>query len=120
MPMPSFANHQVTITEPGSRLVHGSPVPDWSPAKVTTRTLDRCLVQPFTTEESDDDPDTVRDAWKILLPGHEEPPTSAAKIIHQFSPDAYQVVGKPMPQPGTRAGSIDHWFLACEKWRSNG
>ena len=118
-PMPSFANHDVKVTEPGTRTVHGSVVADWSPAKVTVRTIRRCLVQPATTDESDTDPDTVRDAWKILIPGHAQPPTDQAKIEHPFSATVYQVIGEPMPQPAARGG-VDHWFLACEKWQTNG
>ena len=117
-PMPYFSRHLIRITEPGTRTVHGSVVPDWDPQKVTSRTIERCLVEPRTTEDSPD-PDTTADTWKVLIPGHQQPPTPLAKIVHPFSTSEYQIIGEVLTQPDTRGG-IDHYFLALEKWKTNG
>lgn len=118
-PVPTFADHTITVTEPGSRIVYGSPAPDWSPAKVTTREIGRCYVEPRTTEESESDPDTIRDNWKILIPGYATPPSSQAKIRHPFSPNEYQVIGQVMAQPSVSVG-VDHYFMMVERWGTSG
>ncbi|UXE04747.1 head-to-tail stopper [Arthrobacter phage Shambre1] len=117
-PVPSYANHTITVVEPGSRTVHGSPVLDWSPSKVTTREISGCLVTAKSTAESDT-PDTVRAGWDILLPPEASPPATTAKVRHPLAAGDYQIIGEVLPVPGI-SEPVDHWFMYCERWKTSG
>lgn len=118
-PVPSFADHTVTVVEPGTKLVQNSPVDDWSPAKVTTRDIGRALVEPATTEEGSSDPDTVRAGYKIKLRPEATPPSPKAKIRHPLAAGDYAVIGEVMAVPSPRGG-VDHWLLYVERWKNRG
>ena len=118
-PLPSFARHTITVVEPGSRVVHGSERDDWSAAKVKTRTIPGCLVTPKTTDESRTSADTVRAGFEILLPAGAAPPKNNHKIRHPLHGGDYAVIGEVLPIPGVTA-EIDHWFMYCERWKTNG
>jgi hypothetical protein len=118
-PLPSFARHTITVVEPGSRVVHGSPVDDWGPTKVTTRTIEGCLVTPKSSDESRTSADTVRAGFEILLPPDATPPKNNHKIRHPLKAGDYAVIGEVLPIPGVTA-PVDHWFMYCERWKTNG
>lgn len=118
-PLPSFARHTITVVEPGSRIVHGSQRDDWSPDKVTTRTIDGCLVTPKSSDESRTSADTVRAGYEILLPPDARPPANNHKVRHPLAGGDYAVIGEVLPIPGA-SKTVDHWFMYCERWKTNG
>lgn len=117
MPLPSFADHTITVVDPGTKLVHNSPSDDWT--KATTRVIRGCLVEPATTEESPRDADTIRASWRVKLPAEATPPKASSKIRHPLAAGDYQVQGEVMAVPGV-SQPIDHRTMLVERWRTGG
>jgi hypothetical protein len=52
--LPSWANQSITVVRPGTKESRGSVIPDWSPDKITKKTINGCSVQPASTSLSQD------------------------------------------------------------------
>lgn len=52
--LPSWANQSITVVRPGTKESRGSTIPDWSPDKITKKTINGCSVQPASTSLSQD------------------------------------------------------------------
>ena len=124
MSLPSFATHTVIVRSPGTKRVQGADVDDWSPAKVTERTIEGCWATPATTEELvGRGRDTTSDEYNVLLPDTDQnglpvvPPASNDKII--LSGGDYMVYGRVKEQPSA-SGDLDHYAFVAERWRTRG
>lgn len=115
-PLPRFARHTIKITDPGTRLVYGSEVKDWSAAG-PPRTA-RGWAIPAQTDEFNENRDAVRTGWNVYL----EPGTEITADSRLTLPDGndYHAIGDPapVPAPGTGPGrhGIDHIFVYVERW----
>lgn len=125
MPLPSFATHTIQILTPGTKRVQGADVDDWTPSKVTTRTITGAWVTPSTTEELiGRGRDTTSDDQNILLPDYNEdgtivvPPASNEKIRLENG-EEYHVHGRVKEQPSP-SGDLDHYAFIAEAWRTRG
>lgn len=117
--LPSFAQDTITILTPGTKRVHGADVVDWSPAAVSTRTVEGCWCSPASTSEmADRGRDTTLDAWNVLLDSEAVPPTSQDKVLLPNGRD-YRVQGEPTPEPSA-SGMLADWRLYLEKWTNRG
>lgn len=52
--LPSFCNQEITRIRPGTKVLRGSTVPDWSPDKVNELKIVGCSIQPTGTTLSQD------------------------------------------------------------------
>lgn len=114
-PLPRFARQLIRITEPGTRLVYGSPVKDWT-VPGSTRTA-RGWAVPAQTDEFNINRDAVRTGWNVYL----EPDTALTADSKLTLPDGkdYHVIGDPAPVPAPRTGpgrGLDHIFVYVERW----
>lgn len=124
MPLPkNLAHHTLTIKSPGKRLVYGSEVDDWSPEKVTTRTLERCIVEAKSTDENNNRRDTTTETYDVLIPASKDeekrPPSSRDRIKHPLASGDFTVNGKAMPVADGR-GRVDHYFCNVKRWSEGG
>lgn len=123
MPLPrSLARHTVVVKSPGKKTVYGSEVDDWTPAKVTTRTIKFCVVESKGTDENNNRRDTTTETFDILIPagvGELRPPSSRDRISHPLASGDFVVNGKAMPvvSPG---GRLDHYFCNVKRWSEGG
>lgn len=119
MAVPSFARAEIEIITPGTKTVYGQETDDWTPSKVSRRTIQRCLVDGASVEElADRDRATTTDAYNVLLNPWETPPTSRDKVKLPNGGE-YQVQGDPRLDQ-TASGSKDVWRLWLERWVNRG
>ena len=91
--LPSFANQTIIIVRPGTTESRGSIIPDWTPNKVTKKTVTGCSVQPATTSLSQDGRVLgISDSWTAYLP--EGTDVKAGDRI-EFDGNTYTINGEP-------------------------
>lgn len=117
--LPAFCDHTVKITTPGTRVVHGSNVDDWSPGAVTVREIFNCWVESKSSDEDNRRRDTTREGYDILIPAEEVPPTSADRVEHPLAAGFFRVQGAAMPVRSAD-GALDHYFAFVERWTNRG
>ena len=67
--LPSFAKQTIVIVRPATTTSRGSTIFDWSPDKVTKKTVNGCSVQPASTSLSQDGRVLgISDAWTAYVP----------------------------------------------------
>lgn len=120
MSLPAFARHTLTIITPGVKVIHGDDVDDWSPGAISVRQIERCWVEPRTTEENNYRRDTTRAGFDVLLPSPLPAgvslPTSRDRVRHPLGDGDYQVQGEVMPVQSA-TGRLDHYFMYVERWK---
>lgn len=93
MALPTWAKDTVKRIRPGTTVLRGSTVPDWSQDKVSELTITGCSVQPSTTTLSQDGRVLgITDLWTCFFP----PDTDVAagdKIV--WNSKEYQLMGEP-------------------------
>lgn len=91
--LPSFCNQSIVIIRPGTTQSRGSTIPDWSPDKITKKTVNGCSVQPSTTSLSQDGRVLgISDSWTAYLP--EGTDVKAGDRI-EFEGNVYTINGDP-------------------------
>lgn len=125
MSLPAFCDHELLVITPGSKVVHGNNVDDWSQGATTSRTVKGCWVEPKSTEENTHRRDTVRAGYDILLPDTQPdgekttPPTSKDRVLHPLAEGYFGVKGDVLPVRSA-SGGLDHYFAYVERWTANG
>lgn len=123
MPLPRFARHTLVVKTPGVKTVYGSDVDDWSPAKVTTRTLEFCWVQSKESDENNNRRDTTTETYDVLIPASKDPakrpPSSRDRLQHPLAAGDFTVNGKAMPV-ASATGALDHYFCNIKRWSDGG
>lgn len=91
--LPSFAKQTIVIVRPSTTTSRGSTIPDWSPDKVTKKTVNGCSVQPATTSLSQDGRVLgINDAWTAYVP--EGTDVKAGDRV-EFNGETFTINGEP-------------------------
>lgn len=124
MPLPrALARHTVVVKSPGKKTVYGSEVDDWTPAKVTSRSIPYCIVESKGTDENNNRRDTTTETFDVLIPASpnadRRPPSSRDRITHPLASGDFVVNGKAMPVQSPD-GRLDHYFCNVKRWSEGG
>ena len=110
--LPTFCTQEVTRIRPGTKTSRGSTIYDWSPDKVTTKTIKGCSIQPATTSLSQDGRVLgISEQWTAYLP--EGSDVQAGDRI-QFGSKTYTIDGEPRAWTG--AFTRSHIQLTLKLW----
>lgn len=116
MRLPKFARTTLTVTTPGTRVVHGSDVDDWTPSAVTTREIRNALVVPADVDELNTNRDSTHEGFNIYIPPqHDLDPREKITWPGAAGRD-YAVKGDPAPVP-TASGGYSHILFYAERWQ---
>ena len=110
--LPTFCTQEIIRIRPSTTTSRGSTIPDWSPDKITTKTIGGCSVQPSTTTLSQDGRVLgISEQWTAYLP--EGSDVQAGDRI-QFGGKIYTINGEPRVWTG--AFSRSHIQLTLTLW----
>lgn len=96
--LPSFCKQTIVVIRPGVKESRGSSIPDWSPEKITKKTINGCSVQPASTSLSMDGRVLgISEGWTAYLP--EGSDVQAGDHI-EFEGETYVINGEPKKWTG--------------------
>ena len=111
MALPSFFRQSITRIRPGTKVLRGSEVPDWTQA--TTATINACSVQPAGTSLSQDGRVlALTDGLTAYVPANAD--IQAGDRI-EYGGEVYTINGAPRVWPSA-SGGLDHIQLSLERW----
>lgn len=111
MALPSFFRQSITRIRPGTKVLRGSEVPDWTQA--TTATISACSVQPAGTSLSMDGRVlALTDGLTAYVPANAD--IQAGDRI-EYAGETYTINGAPRVWPSA-SGGLDHIQLNLERW----
>lgn len=112
MRLPRFARQTVIVRTPGSRLVHGAQVDDWTTA--AEQPVAGCLAVPAATDEVTRNRDNSRDGWNVYLPADRITLTGKERLRLANGLE-YAIVGDPGEVPAPSGGD-SHVFAYVERF----
>lgn len=110
--LPGFAEHTITVIDPGWRTVNGSKVADWT-NPTRTQAYEYCWATPGATEEDLASRQADADTYFILFP--EDAVVPHTSKVRFGNGNEYQVMGRPKPVPSI-TGNLDHVAAYVERW----
>lgn len=110
--LPSFCTQEVIRIRPGSKVLRGSTVPDWSEDNINKKTITGCSVQPASTGLSQDGRVLgINEGFTAYLP--EGSDVQAGDRI-QYDGEIYEINGEPKKWVG--AFTRSHIQLNLIRW----
>lgn len=110
--LPSFCKDTVTRIRPGTKVLRGSTVPDWSVA--TTADIKGCSMQPSSTSLSQDGRVLgISDTYTLFAP----PTADIEAGDHiKFKDKIYEIDGDVRVQPSA-TGRLDHLNITLKRYQ---
>lgn len=111
--LPSFCSDTITRVRPGTQIVRGQNIPDWSTPPATTKDITGCSVQPASTSLSEDGRILgIMDGLTVYCPPGADV-QAGDHII--FNSKTYEISGEPRAWKSA-TGMVSHIQLNLKRY----